>query len=212
MADPPQRCSAPDRLPTASHPPGGGPLLAHARDSRSARHLLECLLGRPVVVRTVRRHSVTTTDRDGFTALAAKGVLLGRDLLLADSLPPHRALAMSASLVVPRRLPRRVLTALVTGSVPLDRLLDACGVRWEAEVLDAEIVPAAEASFPVGAPSYASLVRMTRRLSVPSGPVAMVVDEVACPRTRSRRLGLVTGPDAAHPTAPVTEPVVPCAV
>jgi len=162
-------------------------LLEHAEGSRSARHLLECLLGRPVHVRTVRRHSVTTTDREGFAVLGARGVLLGRDLLLSDSRPPHLALALSASLVVPRRLPRRVLAALVTGSVPLDRLLDAAGVPWAEEVLELEGTAASEASFPVAAPGGAPLVRMTRRLHTAPGPVALVLDEVLGPPGRPAR-------------------------
>jgi hypothetical protein len=125
--------------------------------TRSAQELLTVTLQRPVTVRPV-----------GNQVVALPGVPSVR-IVEHELYDGPRRVGFTAATVAGARLPEAVRCAARRGESTLAELLDRAGDYWAAELLRIEPVPAAPA------------VRLTRRLTLLTTPVALVVDEILLP-------------------------------
>lgn len=149
------------------------------RRARGATELAEDLLGRPVRARLIAEGELPRIAPPGLTLLATTGPVLRRHVLLTDSEPPHLPVAVVWSVLVPHRLPAAVVSALREGGEPLDRLLVRHGVNWTSRPVEAETVPASEASTPFPwAPPGTPLIEQARVVHLDHAPVATTIDEI----------------------------------
>jgi hypothetical protein len=144
--------------------------------TRSAQELLAATLQRPITACPAGNWVLALADP--LPMFPGEHLVRIVEHVLLDG---SRPAGVTSATVAARRLPDSVRAAARRGESTLAELLERAGDFWAAEVLRVEQLRAADARREIDCAGDIPVVRVTRRLTLLTTPVALVVDEVPMP-------------------------------